>query len=460
MPDVDTDSMTIPTLIIHGWSDTSASFRPVARFLAQNGHDVREIFLGDYKSLHDEITLEDLGQAMRNALENHEIPLARHSFNVVIHSTGGLVVREFLRQFCRDGEGEPDASITPIRNVLMLAPANFGSSLAKVGKSMVGRLFKGWKWDGPFETGKRLLDALELGSPISFELAESDLFDPDFPIFDPEHTRVTVMMGSGDSDSRLVRINQENGSDGVVRVSTASLNAHFARIDFADPAHPKLVRVARSAPQLALAIFDRSHGNITKDISRQQEDWRRVALGALSVDAAGYAEHVADCERVSSETIETGQQARRIRKRKRFHEYMHVVFRVHDQYGDPIDDYFIEFYQEKGDDSDRVMEKVHTEILEKVKTNSIDPSHRSFLFDLTDLKQAMTADPSMKIDMSIVAADLSEDVGYRNPPNVETSGIRVFDAETRDFFLPHCPLLIDITLYRDAGPKVFRIKPA
>lgn len=29
--------------------------------------------------------------------------------------------------------------------------------LARLRKSMVGRLFKGWKWDGSFETGKRTL---------------------------------------------------------------------------------------------------------------------------------------------------------------------------------------------------------------------------------------------------------------------------------------------------------------
>lgn len=214
--------MPIPTLIIHGWSDTSKSFRPLARFLEESGHDVRNIFLGDYKSLKDEISLEDVGQAMHRALLDHELPLARHSFNVVVHSTGGLVVREFLRQFCRDDAGGPDPALSPIRNVLMLAPANFGSPLAKMGKSMVGRLFKGWKWEGPFETGKRLLDALELGSPISFELAERDLFDDAFPIFDPAHVRATVMVGSAAYDSRMKRMIHENGSDGTVRVASAT----------------------------------------------------------------------------------------------------------------------------------------------------------------------------------------------------------------------------------------------
>ena len=48
----------------------------------------------------------------------------------------------------------------------------------------------------------------------------------------------------------------------------------------------------------------------------------------------------------------------------------------------------------------------------------------------------------------------------KDPPDVATVGIRVFDSETDDFMLPNQALLIDITLYRDAGKAVFKIKQA
>lgn len=141
--------MKLPVLILHGWSDSSASFRPLARFLRDQGEDVREVHLGDYLSMQDEITLQDLGHAMLRALrDQEELSLNRHGFNVIVHSTGALVVREFLCQFCRDEEGKPDASLTPVRNLLMLAPANFGSPLGKDGKVHGGpslqRLEVGW----------------------------------------------------------------------------------------------------------------------------------------------------------------------------------------------------------------------------------------------------------------------------------------------------------------------------
>jgi esterase/lipase len=35
----------IPVLILHGWSDTSASFKPLANFLRNNGRQVIDIWL-------------------------------------------------------------------------------------------------------------------------------------------------------------------------------------------------------------------------------------------------------------------------------------------------------------------------------------------------------------------------------------------------------------------------------
>lgn len=449
----------LPVLIIHGWSDTSSSFRPFARFLKGQGADVREVFLGDYLSMQDEITLHDLGFAMRRALEDADgLSLERHSIAVVVHSTGGLVAREFLRQVCRNSAGEPDATRTPIRNLLMLAPANFGSPLAKIGKSMIGRLFRGWKWDGPFETGKGILDALELGSPISSALAENDLFNPAFPIFDPANTRVTVMAGSNAYDGRLKKLVHENGSDGTVRVATANLNSRCFRVDFAAPDAPRLEEMPRNCRDLALAVFDRNHASITKDLKRQRGDWRKVVLDALSVDENGYDEHVAACDRITRETFREGRQRRYHHLQKRFHEYMHVVFRVRDQYGNGLDDYFIEFYQEHGDDQDTVMEKIHGEILEKVKINSLDRSCRSFFFDMTDLGKALEDSSDMRVELSVVVAHPSKDITYRNPPNVETAGIRVFDGDRRRFFHPNQTVLCDLVVYRDPARRVFTIK--
>ena len=45
-------------VILHGWSDDSESFEPLAKFLKQNGYKTVPLFLGDYISLRDEVKID------------------------------------------------------------------------------------------------------------------------------------------------------------------------------------------------------------------------------------------------------------------------------------------------------------------------------------------------------------------------------------------------------------------
>jgi pimeloyl-ACP methyl ester carboxylesterase len=452
--------MPLPTIVIHGWSDTSSSFKRLSTFLARNGHDIRHIYLADYLSMHDEIKLDDVAYAMKRALEKETVAMERHSFNVVVHSTGALVVRAFLQQFCRNPEGELDPELCPIKHFLMFAPANFGSYLGKLGKSMVGRLVKGWKWDGFMETGKRLLDALELGSPISRELAIRDLFDPNFPIFSPEHMISTVVVGTNAFDDAVKSMVHENGSDGTVRVSTASLNASYFKLSFRHNAQPGLLQVPRNSEPVALAVFDRNHGNVYKDLVSQREEWRKTVLDALSIEPDAYPSHRDSCSTITEQTFDLGRDRRMREVRKRFHEYMHVVFRVKDQFGEAVDDYFVEFYSQD-DEEQEVFVKIHSEILEKVSVNSLDRSIRSLLFDITDLKKELAENPDYAVYMRLIVANPSHDISYEHTPAVEqNSGIEVFSNSQELFMQPNCPVMVDVELERQPSERVFSLKLA
>jgi hypothetical protein len=82
------------------------------------------------------------------------------SLDVIVHSTGGPVVRHWLNHYLQDVCGG-DLARCPVRSLIMLAPANFGSRLAA---------------QGGFETGKRILEGIELGSPVLWRIAHGDLF--------------------------------------------------------------------------------------------------------------------------------------------------------------------------------------------------------------------------------------------------------------------------------------------
>ncbi|HEY3897390.1 MAG TPA: hypothetical protein VGM54_02190 [Chthoniobacter sp.] len=431
--------MSLPLIILHGWSDNSSSFTSLAAWLKGNGFNVIEIYLGDYLSMNDEITLYDLGSAFRRALERNNIPQGRYSFDLVVHSTGGLVALEYLRQVCQG-----DATKTPIQHLCMLAPANLGSSLAKLGKSVIGRLFKGWSWDHFAQSGQRILDALELASPYSWQLIEDNLFDSGFRVLAPENTITTVMVGTTAYPDALRSSIHENGSDGTVRVSTANLNCHYYEVDFSNPNIPVIRQRQGNYGPVALAVFHRNHTSIHDPAEPTQHDlWARTITDALRTDAAGYDAHFQRCQVIADTTFREGVAGAHP---DWYHQYQHVVFRVHDQFGQPIRDYIVEFYQERGDDKDKVFETIHKEILDKVTTNEVDGSYRSFLFDTTDLNAYLDQNPSAEIQMSVSAANLSPRITFRNP----NGGVNVFSPSERTLIFPNQPVLIDITLYRDA----------
>jgi pimeloyl-ACP methyl ester carboxylesterase len=441
----------LPVLIIHGWSDNSKSFESLATFLRGQGAQVIDIRLGDYISMRDRVTLYDIGLAMRRALAGAHVNETRYSFDCVVHSTGGLVIREFLRQVCGD-----DASLTPVRNLVMLAPANYGSPLAKIGKSLTGRIVKGWDWESSRfgETGERILDALEMSSPYSWALALEDLVGNRSALFTAGNCRCTVMVGSNKYGG-LSGFTHIAGGDGTVLVSTANLNLIHYAVDFANPDKPKLTVEKENPAAIALAVFDRNHGTITEAQGSglpQVTEWQAIFMAALNVTQTGYSAHVKACDKQTQLTFSTG-------KGDNFHQYMHVVFRARDQFGQPIPDYVVDFYQRDDDNTDKVYRKIHGDVLEKVWTNTRDASYRSFLLDLTDLAAFMKKNPKAKVDLSIAAARVSAEVGYLNPSQ-PAAGIRVFEAGKGKFWHWNQTVFVDLTLHRDPIPEVFTLRPA
>jgi len=160
-------------VILHGWSDDSSSFQPLADFLKAQGFQVLDLFLANYLSMDDGVSIEDAAKAMQAAVDGktkgNELRLP---FDLIVHSTGGLVARTWLSAYYA---GTKPGQM-PVQRLVMIAPANFGSKLADVGQTILGRVVKGW--DHGFHTGKLMLDGLALGSPFQWDLASRDLFAP------------------------------------------------------------------------------------------------------------------------------------------------------------------------------------------------------------------------------------------------------------------------------------------
>lgn len=435
-----------PLLIIHGWSGRSEHLVPLSDYLKKTGFKVVDIWLADYLSMNDEITIQDLGQAMGKALRDKKISEDPKSFDVIVHSTGGLVIRQYLLHYfyC-----QPERC--PVNRLVMLAPANFGSPLAHLGKSMIGRLAKGWKWNGKFQSGTKVLDALELGSSISWQLAVQDLFNSENQVFRTSNVLTTILIGSDSYTDTLGRMNHENGSDGTVRPACANLNASYLKVAFKEPASVDVVKQDAFYDPFAFAVlYKHNHSTITRP--DQESILSKVLLDSLSIETED--DHKAHLDNLAKITKETFAKGMKSEDRNKYHQYQHIVARVHDQFGEGIQDYFLEFFQEKRDKDDKVMEKIHKEILEKVWPYSKDKSYRSFFFDITDLRTQIL-DQKHCVDMSICASKLSDHIRYCN---TDKTYFPVASSEDETLLNPNTTTLVDITLPRIQEEDVFSFR--
>src|SRR5690606_15097504 len=138
------------------------------------GYDATTIHLGNYVSLSNEITIKDIAEGFDRALRASHIP-PDAPFDAIVHSTGMLVMREWLAGTIGTREKPELAQLRQSRqkHLCGLAPATFGSPMAHRGRSWLGAIFKGGKQPGPdfMEAGDRVLRGLELGSAYTWELA-------------------------------------------------------------------------------------------------------------------------------------------------------------------------------------------------------------------------------------------------------------------------------------------------
>lgn len=222
-------------VFVHGWSVSNTStYGQMPQLLQQQAAaagitlTLADIWLSEYVSFDDAVTMGDIVRAFDHALR--DLHLTDASFACITHSTGGPVVREWLRAQ-RDKPGS--YSTIRLTHLVMLAPANFGSALAQLGKGVLGRL-KSW-FDG-IEPGQRVLDWLELGSAESLSLNLDHIHGAD-PVASGHYLFVLI----GDRPDRALydHLNSytgEDGSDGVVRIAAANLNAKHAVLTI--PGHP------------------------------------------------------------------------------------------------------------------------------------------------------------------------------------------------------------------------------
>lgn len=476
--------------ILHGWSDNSESFKPLANFLKARGYQTVPIWLGDYNSMDDDVGIEDVAKRMEVLVAELQ---ARGelgtSFHLIVHSTGGLVARKWLADYY-DGI----TRVPPVKRLVMLAPANFGSRLATIGKSILGRAFKGF--NNRFETGTRMLDALELGSAFAWALTCRDLLVDDAEVDDQSRiygenaTLPFVIVGTRGYKELARQLVNEDGADGTVRVAAANLNVRGITLDLAqgDGTLVATQWTRRFAEPIPCAVLpDRDHTSIVHP--DDADDGGDVAVpekvGDLILAALSCADIIAyralasawsgdDAASISERTAKAWPAARALQgllpgpySEGTYHQYMQIVVHVVDDHGADVTDYFLEYPSSDSLEADPAATYFQRNVLEKVSVNSRNSARRTLYVDRTDLMNGYYPKTStQQLLMRVVAANIGPNVGYFSAPGAQHDDasnnlIRLHSQNQAERWLSRNQThLVKIIIPRVAVDDVFALKRA
>ena len=396
--------MTDPiTLIIHGWSDCSNSFVHMKKRLKEHGvGTVDTILYGDYESRADNITFNDVVDGLneqmidKGLIERDGSP--KSELNIVVHSTGGLVIRHWIWRYYNDRIDE-----CPIKRIVMLAPANFGSPLAHRGKSFLGRLVKGrWKIGDFLQVGRRLLDGLELASPYQWELAHRDILCDSECYYSRDKIQLTILTGMEDYSGIRGWVNKP-GTDGTVVIAGTTLNTIKLKVDFSDPDTPHEWQEIKTADDFAFGVLPRiDHGSIVSEFEKDAGRVIDLTVEALTISSAGEFERYKNKCRNITDSAYSAFATQNPDKYGRFQQFIiHAI----DDHGAPVTDYTIEFeiYQsEKAEcgllsgqkyfnqKEQEFSKNFQREIMGQIHTHSKDSSFRRLLVNLDRLEKLIS----------------------------------------------------------------------
>jgi hypothetical protein len=458
--------MARPLLLIHGYSDIGASFDAWKQQLQTPERQVSVIHTCNYETLSNEVTMADIAEGFDRALQQlwPSPPESEQEFDAIVHSTGMLVLRAWLTTYSvrdRFDPHTPGSTLAQerksrLKHLIALAPATFGSPLAHKGRSWLGALAKG-KWKGPdfLEAGDRVLDALELGSAYTWNLAHKDLLSLDEnnrPMFDDKKDTPYVFVFCGTEAYPGIKgfLTNTDGSDGTVRWAGCALNSRKFWVNLTlEQAQVDRIRDTGWTNHVPLyPVPDRNHGSILQD---PHPDLVTMVSEALQVEsAAAFGRWQA---------LPAVQAAIR-RRDEELEPYQQFVIRVVDERGDPVPDFNLQLLTPKGEALDEFEADVHR--------YGNDASYRCFHLNLRRLKKEMGDFTERDLTLRLIASSGSQLVSYSGLGSERTNPMAAGSPENgawdavlelsvlaktnSQLFYPFTTTLVEIKLNREPMP--------
>jgi hypothetical protein len=449
--------MATKLLILHGYSDGATSFTGLRDFFESSGYARSDIFLLNYASMDDQSDFTDFADKLD---EDYAKQFAGERIDVACHSTGALVVRLWLDLHFRRQRDESRATPrSPVRHLLMFAPANFGSDLAEMGQSFLGKFrstfFNSNRQPGDFlESGRLVLQGLEPASPFQWSLSGRDLHGDGFfnPELGAENVCFPFVLAAGKRygglQAQLIKDRKKPGTDGTVRICGTSLNTRRCLIDFCAREVKPVWSEERKFPTIPFAIFGEfNHGTIIEGGDGFARSPGKFALKALAVDSF---------ERYQALATEYGQFTQR---NYGGDPYQQFFFKVRDDVGLPVLDYYIDFYAQLPDGT--VHHKLTLEFDRMFEAefyrHSADPSCRALMLNLARLREYFRRLKSAgaRLVFDVCANSPIKEIRYLPGHAV------IFDGDSPDegpmFLFENTTTLVEIVLNRIASDQVLHL---
>lgn len=334
-------------IFLHGWSGDTTSYGKLPNLLLSEGYTVIDLHLGQYTSGDDQLSIDDYSIAMEHAVKDPANGITQ-PFDVVIHSTGALIIRKWLTDYYRN------AAASPVRNFIMAAPANNGSRLAGYGKKLP------WDW------GNKVLYALELGSGYTWDLnwqwmnSQLQTSIPGLKVTHLQGTRNDI-----DFPKFLEKIDnlfqlsipgfEEAGSDNTVRFCAANLNMKGVQLKMNQTIQPTAVKQINNIPVTVFpdkSHFGASHGILAAITDKDNEIYKSI-LSILKGNPP-----------VVSPT-------------SMYPSFAMLNIRVVDQLGNPVEDFFTRFHFGNADEQEQI------QIVHRYENNEVD----CFYLQINDLSK-------------------------------------------------------------------------
>jgi hypothetical protein len=474
-------------VLVHGWSvkntDTYGALPGRLKEMAEEQGldiDIHNIWLGKYVSFHDEVRVWDISRAFEKALADAlGNDFSSRPFACITHSTGGPMVREWWQHFYIDKH-----RACPMGHLIMLAPANFGSALAQLGKGTLSRIK--FFFDGGVEPGTGVLDWLELGSSDAFTLNRQWMKQPP-PWKESQPVFPFVLTGQCIDHAFYDHVNNytgELGSDGVVRVAAANLNSSYVKL-VQKETKSKMMMIRGKRQKVSHGVLseetyvesrgnafrlvgNRSHSNkkmgIMRSIGLTEPDYSLIEIiRCLKVGSpAEYSSLVQAFEQenrdIEQKEILDVDEKIFIKDHVRIRDrYSMFIVRVWDEHQRPVNDYDFLFTGEKNDPN-----KLPPGFVADRQKNTLSPNTMTFFLNHTLLTgcdevtykghMIRRAMPGIKeLGIKIIPHQLD---GFAHYAIAEyTASNKIMDKHIK----PHQTMMIDIELKRIVHENTTRL---